>query len=352
MNMTLGEIAKLTGARLQGDANYVITGAAGLTEAGPQDIAFLENPKYAKTVAACRAGAVFLPPSAEKTPGGPPNRLYSQTARWCHAQVLKIIYQEKWKPAPPGVSKSSEVHFEARLGKDVSVGPFSVVGRRTIVGENTRVGARCFLGNNVRIGKDCLLHPGVTIMDYCEIGDRVILHPGTVIGSDGYGYWTDPRSGEHHKVHQVGRVVLGDDVELGANVTIDRATTGETRIGSGTKIDNLVQLGHNVRVGKNCLFVAQAGIAGSTEIGRQVVLAGQAGIAGHLRIGHGAIVTAQTGVMSDVADKSIVFGSPCRPHREAMKLQALLSKLPDMYDTVKKLKNRFLGDKEAAHAKG
>lgn len=336
MKISLGRLAELTGARLAGDASLEVAGAAGLLEAGPEDVSFLENPKYADHVLQSKAGAVFLPPLAEKVPGGPANRLYMERPRWGYTKVLELLYQEKWKPEPPVLSPKADIHFEAKLGRDVAVGPFTVIKGRTLVGERTRIGAQCYVGYNSRIGKDCVLHPGVYIGDYCEVGDRVILQPGAVIGSDGYGYETDPKTGVHHKVPQVGRVVLEDDVEVGANVTIDRATTGETRVGAGTKVDNLVQLGHNVTTGRNCLIISQVGVAGSTKIGHQVVLAGQAGIAGHITIGDGAVVTAQTGVMSDVPPKSILFGSPARPHREAMKLQALFGKLPEMYEAFKK----------------
>ncbi|MFH1724659.1 MAG: UDP-3-O-(3-hydroxymyristoyl)glucosamine N-acyltransferase [Elusimicrobiota bacterium] len=351
MKMTLREIAELTGARLEGDPEYVIRGAAGLAEAAETDVAFIENPKYASQVAASKAGALFVRPSMKKAEGGPANRLYADEPRWAYAHVLEKVHAERWKAEPSVLSTKADIHFEARLGKEVAVGPFSVIRARTLVGDGTRIAAQCHIGYNARIGKGCVLHPQVVIGDYCELGDRVIVHPGTVVGAEGYGYWTDPKTGTHRKVAQVGRVVIEDDVELGANVTIDRATTGETRVGAGTKIDNLVQIGHNCVTGRNCLIISQVGLAGSTNVGNQVVLAGQAGIAGHLSIGDGAIVTAQTGVMGDIAPKAIVFGSPSRPHREAMKLQALLSKLPDMYNAVKQLRAKALG-KEAASAGG
>ncbi|MEK7745135.1 MAG: UDP-3-O-(3-hydroxymyristoyl)glucosamine N-acyltransferase, partial [Elusimicrobiota bacterium] len=285
MRITLGEIAKLTGADLEGDPAFAVTGAAGLEEASEKEVSFLENPKYASLVAASRAGAVFLPPQAKWTPGGPRNRFYSEHPKWCYAQVLMLIDKERARPEAPGISPKAEVHYEARLGKDVTVAPFAVISARTLVGDGTRIGAGSFLGYNVRVGKDCLIYPNVSIGDYCEVGDRVIIHSGTVLGSDGYGFWTDPRTGKHHKIPQIGRVVVEDDVEIGSNVSIDRATTGETRVGAGTKIDNLVQLGHNVVLGRNCLVVSQVGIAGSTEAGDQVILAGQVGLAGHLKIG-------------------------------------------------------------------
>lgn len=338
MKITLGELSELTSAKLEGDPAVEITGAAGLLEAGPAEVSFLENPKYAAQVLTSKAGAVFLSDRTPLGPGGPANRLYMDRPRWGYARVLEIIHREKWRPAPPAVSPRAEVHPEVRLGKGVEVGPFSVIKGQTLIGDRTRIGAGCHIGFNVRIGKDCLLHPGVHIGDYCEVGDRAIFHPGTVVGSDGYGYDTDPRTGQHTKIPQVGRVVIEDDVEIGANVAIDRAVTGETRIGAGTKIDNLVQVAHNVMIGRNCLIVSQVGLAGSTQLGDQVVLAGQVGIAGHLKIGDGVVVMAQSGVMSDVPPKAILFGSPARPHRDAMKLHAILSKLPELYGILKKAK--------------
>ncbi|HVE13149.1 MAG TPA: UDP-3-O-(3-hydroxymyristoyl)glucosamine N-acyltransferase [Elusimicrobiota bacterium] len=351
MNITLAEIAKLTGAELAGSPDAVVTGAAGLAEATDHDISFLENPKYAAQVAASKAAAVILPPAAKGIPGGPANRLYSEHPKRDYAKVLALVEKDRRKPEPAVVSPKADVHNEARLSPGVAVGQFTVIRARAVVGERTQIAPNCTIGYNARVGKDCLIYPNVVIGDHCEIGDRVIIHSGTVLGSDGFGYWTDPKTGQHHKVPQVGKVVLEDDVELGSNVSIDRATTGETRVGAGTKIDNLVQIAHNVRIGRNCIIVSQTGIAGSTRIGNLVTLAGQVGVAGHLVIGDGAIVTAQTGVMSNVEPKAIVFGSPARPHREAMKLQALLSRLPEMYDALKELGGRRK-KKEEPHVQG
>jgi len=338
MKMTLQEMATLTGAKIEGDSQFVITGAAGLSDAGETDVSFLENPKYIPLVEKSNAGAIFLPHSTKKFSGGPKNRLYSDIPRGSYAKVLQTIKTERWKKEPRLLSSKADIHFDARLGSQVAVGSFTVIRSRTLVGENTVIGSQCTIGYNVRIGKNCVLHPQVVIGDYCELGDNVIIHPGTVVGCDGYGYWTDLKQGVHNKVPQVGRVIIEEDVELGANVTIDRATTGVTRIGAGTKIDNLVQIGHNVIIGRSCIIISQVGISGSTQIGNLVTLAGQAGIAGHLKIEDGAVVTAQTGVMNNVPAKSTVFGSPARPHRQAMKLQVLIAKLPEMYDAYKKLR--------------
>jgi UDP-3-O-[3-hydroxymyristoyl] glucosamine N-acyltransferase len=293
---------------------------------------------------------VFLPLSAkDKVRGGPANRFYSDQPKWCYAQWLALLDADRRRLEPPQISARADVHREARLGKDVSIAPFAVIGARTLIGDRTVIGACSAVGYNARVGKDCRIHPNVVIEDYCEVGDRVILHAGVVVGSDGFGYCTDPKTGEHRKFPQIGRVVIENDVEIGSNVSIDRATTGETRIGAGTKIDNLVQIGHNVAIGRNGLIVSQVGISGSTKVCDQVTIAGQAGIVGHITIGSGAIITAQTGVMNDVAPKAVLFGSPARPHREAMKLQVLLSKLPEMYQTLKELKARFLRQEPHTH---
>jgi UDP-3-O-[3-hydroxymyristoyl] glucosamine N-acyltransferase len=349
MKITLAELAELTDSRLEGDGNYVVEGAASVEDAGPADVAFLENQKYCAKAAASAAGALFLKEEdAAAVVGGPKNRLYTESPKWGYARVLEKIYNEKWPKEAVEISPKADIHHEARFGPGVTVGPFTVIKRRTLIGDRTRVSAQCYIGYNVRIGKDCVIHPQVVINDFCQIGDRTVIHSGTVIGGEGYGYAVDTKTGCHRKVHQVGRVVIEEDVEIGSNATIDRAVTGETVIGSGTKIDNLVQIGHNCRLGKNNLLVSQVGLAGSTTTGNQVTLAGQAGVAGHLTIGDGAIITAQTGVMGDVAPRAILFGSPARPHREAMKLQAVLSKLPDMYSFFKKAKAMLA--KEDAHA--
>lgn len=349
MKITLAEIAKLTGSELDGDPDYVIEDAAGIEEAGENQISFLENPKYASRVSSSKAGGIFLSKDVNGIKGGPKNKLFTDRPKWAYGEVLKKIHAEKWPSEAVVISDKAEIHFEAHLGKDVSVGAFAVIKGRTLIGKNTKIAAQCHIGYNARIGEDCVLHPQVVIGDFCELGDRVEVHPGSIIGGEGYAYWTDKKTGVHHKIPQVGRVVLENDVEVGSNVTIDRAATGETRIGEGTKIDNLVQIGHNVSIGRNGLVISQVGISGSTKAGNQVIFAGQAGIIGHLTIGDGAIITAQTGVMGDVKPGEILFGSPARPHREAMKLQAIFSKLPDIYRFFKKAKS--LLPKEEPRAK-
>jgi UDP-3-O-[3-hydroxymyristoyl] glucosamine N-acyltransferase len=219
----------------------------------------------------------------------------------------------------------------------VHVGDFTVVEAGAEIGAGTVLMPQVFVGANAKVGKGCLFYPGVVLRDDCVVGERVILHPGAVIGSDGFGFLTDKKTGKHTKIPQIGNVVVGDGCEIGANTTIDRGAVGSTVITAGTQIDNLVQIGHNVRVGRDCVIVSQTGVAGSTVVGNNVILAGQAGVAGHLHIGDGAVITAQTGVMSDVPPKTVLFGSPGRPHREAFKLQALYGRLPELFEKVKEL---------------
>ncbi len=351
MKITLQELVKQTGGELEGDGDYVIEGAAGLAEAGPTDVAFLENLKYGSQVSASGAGCVFLPKEAQgKIQGGPANRIWTSEPKWGFAQVLhKIEAAQNPKPASQ-TNPKADVHPRAKIGANVSIGAFTVVEAGAQIGDDTVLGPQVYVGRNAKVGKDCRLYPQVVVREDCVIGDRVVVNSGTVIGSDGYGFSTDAKTGKHRKVPQVGNVILEDDVEIGSNVSIDRGTTGATLIGAGTKVDNLVQLGHNVQTGRNCLIVALAGVSGSTKLGNQVVVAGQAGIVGHITIGDGAIITAQTGVMNDVEPKAVLFGTPARPHREAMKLQALFSRLPEMYETVKELKHELSKPREGTHA--
>lgn len=337
MKKTLVELAQMVGGELKGDPTHFIQGAAGLAEATPSDVSFLGNPKYAPGLKTTKAGAVFLRRSDDKDPdGGPKNKIFVEAPQWAFAQVLRVLEGETLR-RPQGIDSQAKVHDQAILGRDVCIGPFCVVEAGARIGDRTVLLAQCYVGANAVLGQDCLLYPQAVVRENCELGDRVIVHSSTVIGSDGYGFFTD-KGGLHHKIPQIGRVVVEEDVEIGSNVSVDRATTGATRIGAGTKIDNLVQIAHNVQIGKNCLIVAQVGISGSTVIGNRVVLAGQAGIVGHLTIGDGAVITAQTGVMNDVGPGEVLFGYPARPHREAMKLQALLSRLPEMYAALKNWK--------------
>jgi UDP-3-O-[3-hydroxymyristoyl] glucosamine N-acyltransferase len=344
MKITLQELSQLTSGELQGNGTIAISGAAGLLDAAAEDVSFLGNPKYADQVGMTKAGCVFLPANAKGTPlaESVKNKIYVEDPQWAFAQVLTLIEKELNKrPLAAVPDTRAFINAEARLSPNVAVGAFTVIERLAQVGEGSSIGPQCYLGPQVKIGKNCKIYPQVVIRERCEIGDRVIIHSGTVIGADGFGFSTDKKTGVHRKIPQIGNVIVEDDVEIGANVTIDRATIGNTRIGAGTKIDNLVQIAHNVQIGNGCLVVSQVGISGSTKIGNFVILAGQAGIIGHLTVGDGAVVTAQSGVINDVEPKAVLFGSPARPHREGMKIQALLGKLPEIYDAFKELKSKL-----------
>jgi UDP-3-O-[3-hydroxymyristoyl] glucosamine N-acyltransferase len=347
VHKTVGELAALVGGRAVGDESYMIEGVTGLAEAGPRDVSFLGNPKYAALALESKAGCLFLPAMAEKAPGGPRNRILVDDPQYAFSLVLRLVESRTPKPMPK-LDEKAAIHYGAKLAHGVSVGAFTVVENGASIGEGTVVGPQVFIGENVRIGRDCKIHPRVVIREGCVLGDRVILQPGVVVGGDGYGFSPDRKTGKLRKIPQLGNVVLEDDVEVQANTTIDRGTTGSTLIAAGTKIDNLVQIGHNCRIGEDCLLVSQTGIAGSTTLGRGVITAGQAGLAGHIKIGDRAIISAQTGVMSDVEAGKTMFGSPARPYREAFKLQALVGRLPELFDAVKQIKAKLgITDSEA-----
>ncbi len=330
------EIALLVEGEIEGDGNLMIAGLDSLESAGPLDISFLGNLKYAKVARDSRAGCLILPRGSEKQLYSAPCQIYVEDPQYAFSQLLTEI-ESQFPKTPALVDERAVIHYEARLRPDVSVSPFVVIERKAVIGERTKIGSHCFVGAGARLGKDCLIYPNVVIRENCVIGDRAIIHSGTVIGSDGFGFSTDKKTGRHRKIPQLGNVVIGDDVEVGSNVSIDRATISSTTIGDGTKIDNLVQIAHNVQIGKGCLIAGQVGVAGSTQVGNHVIIAAQVGVAGHLKVADGSVLLAQSGIMSDVEKGQILFGYPARPRREAMKLQALFGRLPELFSAVKKL---------------
>ncbi len=335
MKITLKELASIVGGELEGNGQHAVMGVRNLEEATENDVTFLQSAKLEHLLAASKAGCVFLAPEYRQKAGSKGNFIYVKNPQLAFAKVLEMIEKETQVKRPPGYHPSAVISPLARLGKDVHLGPMTVIEKGAVIGNRSKIDAQSYVGQNARIGADCLIYPQVVIRENVSIGDRVILHSGVVIGSDGYGY-AQTESG-HFKIPQIGRVTIENDVEIGANTTVDRATIGETVIGEGTKIDNLVQIAHNVKIGKRCLIVAQVGIAGSSELGDGVVLAGQVGVADHIKIGSGAVVGAQSGVMQAVPERAIHFGSPSRPHIEAMRILALLGRLPELSDKVKKL---------------
>ena len=329
-SFTLGELAARVGGEVVGDAGRRLSGLKPLDEAGKSDLSFYHNRRYLAEAHASRAGALLVADPAE-FPGR--DLLVCREVYPAFAALLELFHPTAAPPA--GVHKSAVVAKSARLGAGVSVGPCAVVGERAALGDGAIVGAHAVIGDDAEIGPTTLLHPHVVIEPRCRVGARCILHAGVVVGSDGYGFATS--KGVHRKVPQVGIVVIEDDVELGANVCIDRATLGETRIGRGTKVDNLVQIAHNVTIGEHSLIVAQVGISGSTRLGHHVVMAGQSGAAGHLHLGDGTQVTAQAAVMADTKPGEIVSGSPARPMKEWYRALANLLQLDALRRRVREL---------------
>ncbi len=344
LKQTAAEIAELVGGELQGEAGLMISEIKGLLEAGPKDISYLDmaHAKYLAAAAETKAGCVLLPAANLQITCPAKARIYVPDTQYAVTLVLDLLASQKPKP-PVGIHPRAQVHPEAHLGNDVSVGPFTVIERGASIGDGATIDAQCYIGENARIGSASRLYPHVTVREDCILGDRCILHAGVVIGADGYGFYTDRKTGRHRKIQQLGNVMIQDDVEIGANSTLDRGKlpSDSTKIGAGTKIDNLVQIGHNCKIGRGCLIVAQVGIAGSTTVGDFVVLGGQVGIAGHLRIGDRVQIGAQSGIMTDATPGQILFGTPARPHREAFKLQALYAKLPEMRATVRELRREL-----------
>lgn len=334
-SFTLGELAARVGGEAVGDARRRLTGLKPLAEAREGDLSFYHNRRYLAEARASRAGALLVADPAEFAGR---DLLVCREVYPAFATLLELFHPAV--PPPAGVHPSAVVAASARLGAGASVGPCAVVGERAAIGDGAIVGAHAVVGDDAEVGTATLLHPHVVVEPRCRVGARCILHAGVVIGSDGYGFATT--QGVHRKVPQVGIVVIEDDVELGANVCVDRATLGETRVKRGTKVDNLVQIAHNVTVGEHSLLVAQVGISGSTSLGHHVVMAGQSGAAGHLHLADGTQVAAQAAVMADTKPGETVAGSPARPLKEWYRALANLLQLDALRRRVHELE-RTLG---------
>jgi UDP-3-O-[3-hydroxymyristoyl] glucosamine N-acyltransferase len=335
MEFTAGDLAIKLGAELAGDARLILNGIAPIEDAREGQLTFLSNKKYFKHLNITGASAIIVPPEiaeAKKT------LLIHPQPYYAFALALELFY-------PDLTESRSGIHERAVVGNNVQIDPTAFIGPNAVlednvtVAENSSIQAGSFIGRTSKIGKNCIIYPNVTIREKTQIGDNVIIHSGTTIGSDGFGY--AQVEGRHHKIPQVGIVVIEDDVEIGANCTVDRAAMGETRIGKGTKIDNLVQIAHNVKMGENCIIISQVGISGSTEIGNNVILAGQAGIIGHLKIGDNVIVAAQSGVKNDLEHGKKYLGSPARDMMRQKRIEAIISNLPEYIKRIREIeKNR------------
>ena len=331
--MKLSEIAERLGTTVEGDGELEITAVAGLKEASGSDISFLANPKYASHVADTAAAAVIVPADWDRAASCAILRV--ENSDQAFAEIAEFFYEPV--PAPAlGVHPTAYVAESAQLAEGVSIGAHCTIEEGVVIGRNTVIQSNCVVGYKTSIGDECLLYPLVSTREFSEIGNRVIIHNGSVIGSDGFGYAVQD-DGSRTKIAQIGKVVVEDDVEIGSNVSIDRARFGKTKIGKGSKIDNLVQIAHNVVIGEHTVMCGQSGISGSTTVGSRCILAGQAGLAGHLEVGDGSIIGAQAGVMKDVAPKDFVIGSPAMPHLLAKKMIANMITLPKLKDKVKQL---------------
>ncbi|MBI4610694.1 MAG: UDP-3-O-(3-hydroxymyristoyl)glucosamine N-acyltransferase [Candidatus Rokubacteria bacterium] len=332
-SLTLGEIAQALRVELEGDPDLKITGVAPLETARPDQISFLTHAKYASLARTTRAGALLVPADAKLL--GP--LLRATDPRAALIGLLRLFHPA---PTPP-----SGIHPSAQIAPSARVDPSAAVGALAVIGADARVGARTwifplvYVGDGAEVGADCLVYPHAVIRDRVRLGNRVIVHPGAVLGADGFGYVFDGT--RHQKIPQVGTVVIEDEVEIGANVTIDRATLGETVIRRGVKIDNLVQIGHNAEIGEDTILVAQVGLSGSVKVGRRSVLAGQVGVADHVTIGDAVSVGAQAGVASDLREAGPYWGTPARPAPEARRIAAAWPRLPALLRKVRGLERRI-----------
>ncbi len=340
MELSLRELADLVSGQLDpaADPARVIRGVAALAEAAEGDITFFGNPRYLPALKKCLGSAVLVPLDfAEPVP---PDVVRVENPSLAFSKVVARFAPEPVTYAP-GVHPTVVLGAGVELGEGVSLQPYVVVEDGAKIGAGTVVGAHGHIGRDAVVGSGCQFAPRVTVGHGCRVGDRVILHSGVVLGSDGFGF--EFSGGRHVKIPQTGIVQVDNDVEIGANTTVDRARFGRTWIGEGTKIDNLVQIAHNVTVGKHCLLVSQAGISGSTKLGNYVTVAGQSGIVGHIEIGDGAVIAAQSGVSKGVAPKEVVWGTPALPMREAKELNAWVRRLPKLGERLKRLEQALFG---------
>ena len=335
MRKTLAEIAKLVDGEVVGDRKLIVTGLSGIREARKGDITFAANQKYFPLMQLTKASAILTP---RDTVVPQKSIIRTDNPSLAFAKLAATVLSDIASPLK-GVHKTAVIAASAQLGKNAAIGPYAVIEEKAAIGDHSTISSGCFVGHHTVIGKHCLVYPNTTIRERITIGDHVIIHSGTVIGSDGFGFVN--ADGVHEKIPQLGTVVIDDHVEIGANVTIDRARFDKTIIGRGTKIDNLVQIAHNVVIGENCIIVAQVGISGSVRVEKNATLAGQAGLAGHLTIGEGAVVAAQAGVTKSVPAFGFVSGYPAKPHAITKKVNACVQRLPEYVKTIHDLNKRM-----------
>jgi UDP-3-O-[3-hydroxymyristoyl] glucosamine N-acyltransferase len=335
-SFTIAELAALAGAEaVEGVCAGPITGVAALAEATSADLSFLGNAKYAEAVAASRAGAILVPVAFAGKPAVGQAFLRVANPSYALALFCGVLEARLWPRPPAGIHATAVVAPSAKVDPSAHVAPLCVIGEGAVVAAGAVLEARCYVGARASVGADCWLKPAVVVGDYCVLGARCRIQSGAVIGSDGFGY--EPVNGVIRRIPQIGNVVLEDDVEVGANSTLDRARFSQTVVGRGTKIDNLVQIAHNVRIGRQCLITAQVGIAGSTTLGDHCVLGGQSGVAGHLTLGDRVRLGAQTGLFEDVPADGFMNGTPAVPFGLERRLVVLSRRLPELFKKVDSL---------------
>ena len=339
---TVSELAQVVQGRVYGDPETLIHGIAAIEDAESGDITFAESIRFLQNAAQSRASAILAPEAPlddALANGGLSSKTLIQVAnpRLAFAQLLDLFAPEKY--AKREIHRTAVIGSDFRQGTNVSIGANCVLGENVRLGDNVTIHPLVYLADDVEIGDNTTVYPNVTLLRGTVIGANCILHSGAVLGADGYGYLTS--GGKHRKVPQIGNVAVGDDVEIGANVTIDRARTGTTRIGRGTKIDNLVHIGHNCEIGEDCLIVAQVGLAGGVETGKNVIIAGQAGVKEQVKIGEQSVVAAQSGVFGDIPARTYVSGYPARPHKESLKAAAAANQVPDLLKKFRDMEARM-----------
>jgi len=334
LKITAKEIAKLVSGTLKGNDSAVITGAGDIETAVAGQLAFMKDKAFLEKARASKASVIIAP---RGTIGLNATVIETDNPYLSFTKILEIIYSEK-ETHHKGVHKTAVVGVKVKLGKDVSIGPYSVIGDNVSIGDRTIITSSVYIGNRTTIGKSCYFYPNTCVREDTEIGNNVIIHCGAVVGSDGFGYV--PVGEKYHKIPQVGKVILEDDVEIGSNSTIDRATVDRTVIGKGTKIDNQVHVAHNVTIGENSLLLAHVTIAGSTKLGKHVIFSGQSGAIDNLKIGDNVIAASRAAILQDVPANSVVWGNPATPISEEKRRIVALKSLPDLMREVKELKKK------------
>ena len=335
MKKTLEEIAALIDGEIVGDKDTVVTGICGIKEAQKGDLTFVANSRYLSLMNRTMASAII---TSKDVKFAPKPIIRTENPSIAFAKMVSLLAPNEVK-RPKGIHPTAVIGERVKIGRNVAIQAHVVIGDNVEVKDNSILYAGVYIGHHTKIGKDCMIYPYVIIRERVVIGNRVIIHGGTVIGSDGFGFSTV--QGIHHRIPQIGNVIIEDDVEIGANVTIDRARFDKTLIKKGTKIDNLVQIAHNVIIGENSIIVAQSGISGSATVGNNVILAGQSGVIGHVSVGDNAVVAARAGVTKSVPANACVSGFPAKPHTQAKRINACVQGLPDLYKRLKVLEEEM-----------